>query len=127
MTINHSLPSEHYERYFNNTLEILKNIHAFYKVEITSEPEPEPVEKENIFLCLESFFDRNGRFMENRCKDAYDRIVSNISQKYFEPPSLSRELSRTYYSPISDGKKRKKSVRRKSRKKSRRSRKKKKL
>ena len=127
LTINHSLPSEHYERYFNNTLEILKNIHAFYKVEITSEPEAEPVEKENIFLCLESFFDRNGRFMENRCKDAYDRIVSNISQKYFEPPSLSRELSRTYYSPISDGKKRKKSVRRKSRKKSRRSRKKKKL
>jgi hypothetical protein len=64
--------------------------------------------------------------MENRCKDAYDRIVSDISQKYFEPPSLSRELSGPYYSPRSDGKK-KKSVRRKSRKKSRRSRKKKKL
>jgi len=121
MAINHSLPSEHYERYFNNTLEILKNIHAFYKVEITSEPEP--IEKENIFLCLESFFDRNGRFMENRCKDAYDRIVSDISQKYFEPPSLSRELSGPYYSPRSDGKKRKKSrrksVRKKSKKKSR--------
>ena len=107
-------------------MEILKNIHAFYKVEITSEPEP--VEKENVFLCLESFFDRNGRFMENRCKDAYDRIVSDISQKYFEPPSLSRELSGPYYSPRSDGKKRKrkKSVRRSSKKKSR-SRKNKKL
>ena len=128
LAINHSLPSEHYERYFNNTLEILKNIHVFYKVGITSEPEsePEPIEKENVFLCLESFFDRNGRFMENRCKDAYDRIVSDISQKYFEPPSLSRELSGPYYSPRSDGKKRKKSVRKKSKKKSR-SRKKKKL
>ena len=104
MAINHSLPSEDYERYFNNTLEILKNIHAFYKVGIVSEPEL--VEK-NIFLCLESFFDRNGRFMENKCKDAYDRIVSDISQKYFEPPSVSRELSREYYSPKSDGKKKK--------------------
>lgn len=103
MAINHSLPSGEYERYFNNTLEILKNIHAFYKVGITSEPE----EKEKVFLCLESFFDRNGRFMENECKDAYDRIVSDISQKYFEPPSLSRELSREYYSPRSDGRKRK--------------------
>ena len=103
MAINHSLPSEDYERYFNNTLEILKNIHAFYKVGITSEPE----EKEKVFLCLESFFDRNGRFMENECKDAYDRIVSDISQKYFEPPSVSRELSREYYSPKSDGKKKK--------------------
>jgi hypothetical protein len=100
--INHSLPSEDYERYFNNTLEILKNIHVFYKVGITSEPEP--IEKENIFLCLESFFDRNGRFMENTCRDAYDRIVSDISQKYFEPPSLSRELSGPYYSPLSSSK-----------------------
>jgi hypothetical protein len=121
LAINHSLPSEDYERYFNNTLEILKNIHAFYKIGITTEPEPEPVEKENVFLCLESFFDRNGRFMENECKDAYDRIVSDISQKYFDPPSsLSRELSSPYYSPRSDGRKkksRKKSVKKSLRKK----------
>jgi hypothetical protein len=126
LAINHSLPSEDYERYFNNTLEILKNIHAFYKVGITTEPEhePEPVEKENVFLCLESFFNRNGRFMENKCKDAYDRIVSDISQKYFEPPSLSRELSREYYSPRSDGKK-KKSLRKKSKRRKKKSLKKK--
>jgi hypothetical protein len=63
--------------------------------------------------------------MENECKDAYDKIVSDISQKYFEPPSLSRELSREYYSPRSDGKKRKKSRSRRSSKKKSRSRKKK--
>jgi hypothetical protein len=119
MAINHSLPSEDYERYFNNTLEILKNIHAFYKVGITTELEL--VEKENVFLCLESFFNRNGRFMENKCKDAYDRIVSDISQKYFEPPSLSRE----YYSPRSDGKK-KKSLRKKSKRRKKKSKRRKK-
>jgi len=126
LAINRRLPSEDYERYFNNTLEILKNIHTFYKIGITTEPEP--VEKENVFLCLESFFDINGRFMENECKDAYDRIVSDISQKYFEPPSLSRELSREYYSPRSDGRKkksRKKSLRKKSKRRKKKSLKKK--
>ena len=112
------LPSEEYNIYFYNTSEIIKNMHLLYE-SIKSRPDPViNIKPENIFLCLESFFDRDGRFLENICNDTYDRIVLGISQKYFEPQSLSRELSREYYSPRSDGKK-KKSLRKKSRKKSR--------